>query len=90
MDQLPPTAKDFFSRFLSTANRTELRRIDWERFYIFVVVCHKTETQCSHEDLHRALLDARFRDEVATSLVNAYALGRDILRTPEHPRVRSA
>lgn len=82
MDQLPPSAKDFFSRFLSTANRTVLHRIDWERFYVFVVVCHETATECSHEDLRRALLGARFRDEVATSLVNAYALGRDILRAP--------
>lgn len=90
MHHLPPTARDFLSRFLDTANRTALQRIDWERFYIFVVVCHETASECSQEDLRKVLLDARFRDEEAMSLVKAYSLGRDILKTAEYRGARSA
>ena len=81
MDRLSPVAANVFSHFLSNADRAALQTIDWERFFIFVVVCHETATECGHENLHRALVDAGFRDERASALVEAYFLGRELLKS---------
>jgi hypothetical protein len=78
-DGLPPAAEDFFHHFLRHANATSLKTCDWEHFYTFVVVCHEARAEYRREALHRALIDAGFREQQATLLANAYGRGRDLL-----------
>ena len=78
-DDPPAVAKDFFHHFLRHANAASLETRDWQHFYTFVVVCHETRAEYPREALHRALIDAGFREEQATVLANAYGRGRDLL-----------
>jgi hypothetical protein len=76
---LPPTADRFLSRFLSDANIQMLHPLDWERFYEFVAVCHRTQVSLAR-DIKPQLQTAGFDEANVNILLSVYAHGRRLLK----------
>lgn len=77
--QLPPTLREFFDWFVSTANKSGLHPSDWGYFYRFIILAHKLGSRLSEEDVKYLLVKAGFYLEGAKYMAEIYRHGRAIL-----------
>lgn len=83
--RLSPKAKEFFSRFISEANKSGLHPLDWSRFYDFVIVSHILRSKVSEDDVAYLLVTEGFDTDHARSIARVYYHGRKILKLGQNP-----
>ncbi|NQW20537.1 MAG: hypothetical protein HQ477_07435, partial [Chloroflexi bacterium] len=78
--QLPKMAQLHFDPFVFNANRGGLQQFDWDRFYNFIYVCHRTRVKLQGSSISRLLIKSGFEKEYADDLGAIYGHGRKILK----------
>ena len=78
--KLPKRTKVYFDQFVNLANKQSLSPLDWERFHVFIRVCHAGNTKLPQGELKNLLINNGFPEDNASSLSNIYNHGRDLLK----------
>lgn len=73
-------ARDLLDIFISNANKDVPHPLDDQRFYDFVIYCHKNSEEIDSSDLLEKLLDSGFSESRSRDLVNLYEHGQDLLK----------
>ncbi len=69
-----------FARFERLANKGLLHSNDWDRFYEFVVACHRYQIKRSDKQMRRTFQLAGFSEYWVDRMASAYEHGRGVLK----------
>jgi hypothetical protein len=78
--ELPSDVVELFNTFVSLANLNRLHDLDWNRFYEFIIGCHRSDVNLSEPELRDFLVTKNFEREYARNIAHVYAHGRDLLK----------
>lgn len=76
---VPPAVQQRFDQFVSLANKRVLHPLDWRRWYLFILDCHRNEVMLEATDVAWLLFNAGFGEDQARDIARVYEHGRAIL-----------
>lgn len=80
MNELSPFTHEAFEQFAGLANKGNLHPKDWDRFYQFVITCHRYQLKRTGHQLRPLFQRAGFGPYWVDEMVSAYDHCRAVLR----------